>query len=155
MWLRVVWCISEDVSEEALHSTSGCKIKLKLETASSFETSVTVYETTRSHIPEDTSLHSYGCENLTYRCSWLVIFTSRPLYLREPQSRFWHGAENKFKKPSSYKNRTCMCATCPTQRPHASRFVRSNYISIHIHVKYFTCFSKISKFNPNNSCFLW
>jgi hypothetical protein len=40
---------------------------LKTENVSSSETSVNLYQTKWHHIPEDTNLHSNGCENIKYK----------------------------------------------------------------------------------------
>jgi hypothetical protein len=67
----------------------------KMEAARSFETSITTYQTTWPHIPENNNLHSCRCENLQSRilrspvssCRCEVCFDTERLMLTSEQTR--------------------------------------------------------------------
>jgi hypothetical protein len=62
-WCHVVWQIVTNVSEEPAASGLGSST-LKMELAYFSQTSVTIYETTQLHIPEDSDLQRHQSENL-------------------------------------------------------------------------------------------
>jgi hypothetical protein len=57
------------------HSLSfGHTSTVTMDVAFPFETLVTIYWTTRRHIPEDSNLHSHWCENLTKQRTVELLF---------------------------------------------------------------------------------
>jgi hypothetical protein len=60
---HAVWQIVTNILEE--HTTSTL-CNEKMDAVCSSETLVMIYETTRRHIPEDSDLHSYCCQNLKF-----------------------------------------------------------------------------------------
>jgi hypothetical protein len=78
MWRRVDLYIGTNISEEAAVVFMFTSTQ-KMEAAGSSEILVRVYQTTRRHISEDSSVHSRRRENLKLR------FTSQFLHVRSCQ----------------------------------------------------------------------
>jgi hypothetical protein len=82
-----------------------CSSTLKMEAICSSETSVASQQTTRSHIPEDDTLHNHRCENLK---SYILHVIQTPLlqtsslfaFVRYILSQFSHG--NEFQTLQKY-----------------------------------------------------
>jgi hypothetical protein len=76
---RVVWQKFTDVSDMLAASIIGAintifvLIALMMEAASTFETSVNFYQTTRFNNPEDRHLHARRRENLKSYCFWKTL----------------------------------------------------------------------------------
>jgi hypothetical protein len=67
LWHRVVWYVSTNVSEEHTTAFFGVEAsKLKMQAERSHETSLTLYQATRCHNPEDHSMNFLRREYLKY-----------------------------------------------------------------------------------------